>query len=252
MEVETKEIPFYDDTLLGVKDEDGKVWLGVRNTCVQLGLSDEQAKRQVRNIKTSLLFKNNWAMFRGKFAPKGDGTSVIRTVVCLQEKFVPMWLAQISLTPKMKKENPEAVSKLLRYQLEAADVLHTAFYKTDRQKELLHESLGLEGKILKMEEQIVAFTETIKEQAERLDKVMDNMTIDTKKQSRIQKAAKERVSELLGGAHSGLYKAKGALYFANLWHQFREQFECGTYKDLSPNDFDDAMSFIQSWTYVER
>ena len=27
MGVETKEIPFYDDTLLGVKDEDGKVWL---------------------------------------------------------------------------------------------------------------------------------------------------------------------------------------------------------------------------------
>lgn len=250
MGVETKEIPFYDDTLLGVKDEDGKVWLAVRKACLDIGLSNEQAKRQIRNIRNSELFKSKW----GKFAPVQNegGRQVTREVICIQEKFVPMWLAQITLTPKMKKENPEAVSKLLRYQLEAADVLHTAFYKTDRQKELLHESLGLEGKILKMEEQIVAFTETIKEQAERLDKVMDNMTIDTKKQSRIQKAAKERVSELLGGAHSGLYKAKGALYFANLWHQFREQFECETYKDLSPNDFEDAMSFIQSWTYVER
>lgn len=250
MGVETKEIPFYDDTLLGVKDEDGKVWLAVRKACLDIGLSNEQAKRQIRNIRNSELFKSKW----GKFAPVQNegGRQVTREVICIQEKFVPMWLAQITLTPKMKKENPEAVSKLLRYQLEAADVLHTAFYKTDRQKELLHESLGLEGKILKMEEQIVAFTETIKEQAERLDKVMDNMTIDTKKQSRIQKPAKERVSELLGGAHSRLYKAKGALYFANLWHQFREQFECGTYKDLSPNDFDDAMSFIQSWTYVER
>lgn len=250
MGVETKEIPFYDDTLLGVKDEDGKVWLAVRKACLDIGLSNEQAKRQIRNIRNSELFKSKW----GKFAPVQNegGRQVTREVICIQEKFVPMWLAQITLTPKMKKENPEAVSKLLRYQLEAADVLHTAFYKTDRQKELLHESLGLEGKILKMEEQIVAFTETIKEQAERLDKVMDNMTIDTKKQSRIQKAAKERVRELLGGAHSRLYKAKGALYFANLWHQFREQFECGTYKDLSPNDFDDAMSFIQSWTYVER
>lgn len=250
MGVETKEIPFYDDTLLGVKDEDGKVWLAVRKACLDIGLSNEQAKRQIRNIRNSELFKSKW----GKFAPVQNegGRQVTREVICIQEKFVPMWLAQITLTPKMKKENPEAVSKLLRYQLEAADVLHTAFYKTDKQKELLHESLGLEGKILKMEEQIIAFTETIKEQAERLDKVMDNMTIDTKKQSRIQKAAKERVSELLGGAHSGLYKAKGALYFANLWHQFREQFECGTYKDLSPNDFDDAMSFIQSWTYVER
>lgn len=250
MGVETKEIPFYDDTLLGVKDEDGKVWLAVRKACLDIGLSNEQAKRQIRNIRNSELFKSKW----GKFAPVQNegGRQVTREVICIQEKFVPMWLAQITLTPKMKKENPEAVNKLLRYQLEAADVLHTAFYKTDRQKELLHESLGLEGKILKMEEQIVAFTETIKEQAERLDKVMDNMTIDTKKQSRIQKAAKERVSELLGGAHSRLYKAKGALYFANLWHQLRLEFECGTYKDLSPNDFEDAIDFIESWTYVER
>ena len=250
MEVETKEIPFYDDTLLGVKDEDGKVWLGVKHACKNIGLTDEQARRQIRNVRDSELFKSNCGIFAT--VQNEGGRQVKRDVVCLYEKFVPMWLAQISLTPKMRQESPEAVSKLLKYQLEAADVLHTAFYKTDRQKELLHESLGLEGKILKMEEQIVAFTETIKEQAERLDKVMDNMTIDTKKQSRIQKAAKGRVSELLGGAHSRLYKAKGALYFANLWHQFREQFECGTYKDLSPNDFDDAMSFIQSWTYVER
>lgn len=250
MEVETKEISFYDDTLLGVKDEDGKVWLGVRNTCVQLGLTEDQARRQIKNVQNSLLFKGNCVKF--DTVQIEGARHVKREVICLQEKFVPMWLAQISLTPKMKKENPEAVSKLLKYQLEAADVLHTAFYKTDRQKKLLHESLGLEGKILKMGEQIVAFTETIKEQAERFDKVMDNMTIDTKKQSRIQKAAKGRVSELLGGAHSGLYKAKGALYFANLWHQFREQFECGTYKDLSPNDFEDAIDFIESWTYVER
>lgn len=33
-EVETKEIPFYGDTLLGVKDEDGEVWLAIRSTCI--------------------------------------------------------------------------------------------------------------------------------------------------------------------------------------------------------------------------
>lgn len=250
MEVETKEIPFYDDTLLGVKDEDGKVWLAVRKACLDIGLTESSARRQVQNISSDEIYKSNCHKF--VMIQQEGNREVHREQLFLNEKFVTLWLAKISLTKKFKEENPEAVSKLLRYQLEAADVLHTAFYKTDRQKELLHESLGLEGKILKMEEQIVTFTETIKEQAERLDKVMDNMTIDTKKQSRIQKAAKERVSELLGGAHSGLYKAKGALYFANLWHQFREQFECGTYKDLSPNDFEDAIDFIESWTYVER
>ena len=50
MEVETKEIPFYDDTLLGVKDEDGKVWLGVKHACKNIGLTEDQARRQIKNI----------------------------------------------------------------------------------------------------------------------------------------------------------------------------------------------------------
>ena len=165
---------------------------------------------------------------------------------------MPLWLAKITLTKKMEEDIPNVVEKLERYQLEARDVLHREMYGTEEQKEKLHNNLGLQGEIIQLKDAVDSVTEQLKDQTERLDLVMDNMTIDTKKQSRIQKAAKERVSELLGGAHSRLYKAKGALYFANLWHQFREQFECGTYKDLSPNDFEDAIDFIESWTYVER
>lgn len=35
--VETKEIPFYGDTLLGVRDEDGQVWLAVKRLVWILG-----------------------------------------------------------------------------------------------------------------------------------------------------------------------------------------------------------------------
>lgn len=64
------------------------------------------------------------------------------------EKFVPMWLAQIRLTPAMKREYPEEVSNLLEYQLNDADVLHEAFYETEEQKEALHNDLaqGMGGK----------------------------------------------------------------------------------------------------------
>lgn len=246
MEVETKEIPFYDDTLLGVKDEDGKVWLAVQHTCQCMGFTKAQADKQIKNIKNDLVFEGDWQYLSVQLDVQ------VRKVVVISENAVPLWLAKIRLRPKTKEENPEMVMKLIAYQKEAKEILHKAFYCTEDQKESLHESLGLEGKILQLEEQVAAFTETMKEQSERLDKVMDNLTIDTKKQSKIQKAAKTRVSELLGGAHSQLYKAKSALYFANLWHQFRENFECGTYKDLSPNDFEDAIDFIESWTYVER
>ncbi|MFR2774813.1 MAG: hypothetical protein ACLTBR_03170 [Anaerostipes sp.] len=35
----TKEFNFYGDKLLGVKDSNGDVWLGVKRACVGIGLS---------------------------------------------------------------------------------------------------------------------------------------------------------------------------------------------------------------------
>lgn len=245
-EVKTKEIPFYGDTLLGVKDEDGEVWLAIRSTCIQLGFNERRARAQREKIQADKVLSKGGRNF-GLLTAGGK-----QETFCLHETYVPLWLAKITLTKKMEEDIPNVVEKLERYQLEARDVLHREMYGTEEQKEKLHNNLGLQGEIIQLKDAVDSVTEQLKDQTERLDLVMDNMSIDTKKQSRIQKAAKERVSELLGGAHSGLYKAKGALYFANLWHQFREQFECGTYKDLSPNDFEDAIDFIESWTYVER
>ena len=245
-ELETKEIPFYDDTLLGVRDEDGKIWLGIAQTCRQLGFDERRVRQQREKItKDKILSKGS-----RKFGILTNGG--MQEMYCISEKYIPLWLAKIPLTKKMEEDIPNVVEKLERYQLEAADVLHRAFYKKDHQKEAFHEQLGLEGEIVGLKDAVDSVTKQLRDQSERLDLVMDNLTIDTKKQSKIQKAAKERVNELLGGAHSKLYKAKGALYFANLWHQFRETFECGTYKDLSPSKFDEAMDFISSWTYTER
>ena len=52
------------------------------------------------------------------------------------------------------KKNPEAVQKLLTYQLEAADVLHKAFYETEEQKSTFNTRMGLEGRIEGMQVQI--------------------------------------------------------------------------------------------------
>ncbi len=143
--IETKEIPFYNDTLLGVKDENGKIWLGVRKTCRDIGLTDAQAKAEVKKIESSLLFNGNWIKFNP--VQKEGNRNINRIIVLLHEKFVPMWLAQINITPSMQKKNPEASKKLLTYQLEAADVLHRAFYETSEQKEKLHNDLNIKGDI---------------------------------------------------------------------------------------------------------
>lgn len=242
--VEVKEINFYDDTLLGVKDEDGKIWLAVKKACLDIGLNQNQANAERKKITNEFLFENQWKKLRVKF------DSQVRETLFLLEKFVPIWLAQISITPKMKKENPEAVKKLLTYQLEAADVLHKAFYETEEQKEALHNSLGLEGRIKGMQVQINNMENLIELQLEKLEAVVDNMTLSTRQQEKILRAGRERVNLLLGGAHSTEYKKKARTYLANLWNNLKADLHCGSsYKDLNPKDFNVALDYIGSWEY---
>ena len=92
----------------------------------------------------------------------------------------------------------------------------------------------------------------IEEQSELLSSVMENMTISTRQQAKILKAARNRVNYLLGGAHSDGYKKLGRTYLANLWNNFKEDLHCGSsYKDLNPKDFNKALDYIYGWEYVK-
>lgn len=59
MKQEIKEVPFNGNTLLGVRTPDGKVWLAVKKACLDIGLSDGQARKQVENIQTDAVLKSN-------------------------------------------------------------------------------------------------------------------------------------------------------------------------------------------------
>lgn len=249
MKTEVKEIPFDGSTLLGVKTEDGKVWLAVRKSCRDIGLTDAQAQAEVKKIKSSILFTGNWVKF--DTVQKEGHRDVKRKIVLLSEKFVPMWLAQINLTPSMRKKNPEAVQKLLTYQLEAADALHKAFYGTDDQKEKLHSNLGLNGKIECMQVQINNMENMMCEQIEKLDSVMENMTLSTRQQQKLYHAAKDRVNFLLGGANSMEYKQNARRYFINLWNGLKAEYGCSSYKDLNPTYYNNALDYINQWEFLQ-
>lgn len=254
METEIKEIPFNDGLLLGVRTPDGKVWLAVRKACRDIGLTDAQARAEVSKMQESLLLKDHCKKLSLKFKTQ------IRETLALEEKFVPMWLAQINLTPAMQKKHPEAVRKLLTYQLEAADVLHKAFYETEKQKSALHSKLGLEGEITELKQkldmtviQLNKVEETLDYQNEKLNAVMDNMTLTTVQQGKLQRAVKDRVNYLLGGAHSQEYKDNSKMYFINLWNNLKERFKCGSrWQDLNPKYYNEAFDFVSEWEYTEN
>lgn len=253
MKQEVKEIPFLEGTLLGVRDENGQVWLAVKKVCLDIGLSEGQAQRQITNIQKDLVFCEGVANLQ--FLSNGGKQKTI----CIKEKFVTLWLAKISLTPSMQKKNPEAVQKLLAYQLEAADVLHKAFYETEEQKETFHNSMGLEGKIASIEKklemtvvQLNNVEESLDIQIDKFNTVMDNMTLTTVQQGKLQRAVKDRVNHLLGGAHSPEYKQHSKLYFINLWNGLKEHFKCGSrWQDLNPKYFNEAFDYVSEWEYVE-
>lgn len=101
--------------------------------------------------------------------------------------------------------------------------------------------------------QINNMEEMIGEQNTMLEKVVDNMTLTTRQQQQIYKAAKDRINNLLNGAHSKEYKQNSKSYFINLWNNLKSKFRCGSsYKDLNPIYFEEAISFISSWKYEEN
>ena len=244
--METKRIGFYDDTLLGVKDETGKVWLAIAHTCKELGFNERRVRQQGEKIRADKVLSKGIR----KFGLPTDGG--IQDTFCIEEKFVPLWLAKITLTNKMEKDIPDVVGKLEKYQLEAADVLHKAFYETEEQKNTFHQSFGLEGRIEGMQVQINSMENMMCEQMEKLDSVMENMTLSTRQQQKLYKAAKDRINHLLGGAHSSEYKQNAKSYFINLWNGLKSLYGCASYKDLNPIYYGKAFDYISTWEYIEN
>lgn len=243
--METRKIKFYDDTLLGIKDENEKVWLAIAHTCKELGFNERRVRQQGEKIRTDKVLSKGIR----KFGLPTDGG--IQDTFCIEEKFVPLWLAKITLTNKMEKDIPDVVEKLEKYQLEAADALHKAFYETDDQKEKLHSNLGLNGKIECMQVQINNMENMMCEQIEKLDSVMENMTLSTRQQQKLYHAAKDRVNFLLGGANSMEYKQNARRYFINLWNGLKAEYGCSSYKDLNPTYYNNALDYINQWEFLQ-
>ena len=233
---EIRKVPFEGGELLGVKTEDGKVYLGVKKACLDIGLSDRQARLQVENIQHDIVLSKGVRNL-GLLTKGGE-----QEVCCIAEQFVTLWLAKISLTPNMRKTNPQAVEKLLAYQLKAADALHEAFMATDEKKAEFYSELGLKEEIVELKEELSGMRSS-------LDKMVEYTSINSRQAQKILHAGKDRVNYLLGGAKSSEYKKWSRTYFKNMWLQFGERFEVSTYKDLSPVNMEEGYAFLKNWEY---
>lgn len=239
-----KLIDFEGGQILGVKDADGVLWLGVNKAMQEIGLTIDQCKKQGRNIKNDIVLSKGVS----KMALPSNGGN--QDTFVIKEDFVTLWLAKISLTPKMQKENSKAVEKLIAYQLKCAKVLHQAFFETEEQKKQFADDLGLQGKIIQLENKVDSQTNILNTTTERLNTLIDNSTINSRQASKLLICAKDRVNIILGGANSKEYKKNSRKYFKNLWLNLGEKFKVSTYKDLNPLDYNSAVTYINNWSFM--
>lgn len=83
----------------------------------------------------------------------------------------------------------------------------------------------------------------------RLGHLEDNMTIDYGQQLALQKLAKQRVIETLGGVESAAYidKTLRSKVFSALWNDFKEYFDVDSYKNAPTKDYEKARNYLKEW-----
>lgn len=126
--IEQKLVNFNGAEIMGVKTNDGKTRIGVRWICEGIGLTVDQAKRQMKNIQTDLVISQGVSDLT---LPTNGG---LQEVLTIELDFLPLWLAKISITPRMQSESPVVTEKLVQYQLKAKDVLAAAFVHQVQEK----------------------------------------------------------------------------------------------------------------------
>lgn len=175
-ELVMQEVEFNGNTLVAVRSpENNKVYVGVKWVCEGVGLTNGQSRRQVENLSEDIVLSKGVANLR---LPTNGG---IQEVLCVELDFLPLWLAKISITPKMKQDSPDVVDNLIEYQLKAKDVLakvfieKSAFIVPQNYKEALQQVIDKieENETLKLE------NETMKPKAEFHDNVTDSTGADS-------------------------------------------------------------------------
>lgn len=234
-----KNVDVFGDSVLAAKDENGIIWVGIRWMCEGLGMTEGQMKRQITNIKADTTLS---ASGSNLVLNKSNGE---RTVFCLKLDYVPLWLAKISITPKMKKETPELTEKLLEYQLKAKDILSNAFMPT--QQSTMPQTT--DGKIALLAQGHMELKEEVDSIKQDLEALKMDLPILPIEADRITEAVRKRGVAILGGKQSSAYNNRTLRQklYNNLYANLKYNFSVRSYKSIKRSQTDKAIEIIQKY-----
>ncbi len=247
-----KTVDLFGDKVVAAQDKDGVIWAGVKWFCNGLGFSDGQRQRQTTNIGEDIVLSKGVANLH---LPTSGG---YQDVLCLKLDFLPLWLAKISITPNMKENNPELVDKLVKYQLQAKDILAAAFIPAFRKRSAIEELQELQGRA------ILEVNEKVDSVEKRVDYLENDIPLYGSEADELSRKVKKKGVEVLGGRESNSYndsKLRSEVY-SDIYNQIKREFglydsngKFVTYKALKRRYIKEAHVLIDGYTppkYLEE
>ena len=98
--IEQKEVTFYDDELIAVRDSDGQIYVSVRHLCEAIGIARQG---QVRRIRDHHVLSKGYAGGNIMLPPGEKGGGGRQRAGMLRVDLVPLWLSGID-TKRVKEE----------------------------------------------------------------------------------------------------------------------------------------------------
>ena len=122
--LQVTDFDFYGDNLIALKDNaTGEIYTAITHILRGIGFNSKQVEHQQNKILKDELLKSHTLKFSGV----NLNMPSVNEIWCISQRKLPIALAKINITPKMKKEQPELSKRLLTYQDKCADVLASVF-----------------------------------------------------------------------------------------------------------------------------
>lgn len=122
---------FYGDSLIAIRDNaTGEIYTAINFVLRGIGFNREQIRKKRDKWLNDVVLSKSIENFK---IPTSEGVTQKGTpsnsqdAHCISIRKLPLALAKINITPKMKREQPELASKLELYQDKCADVLASVF-----------------------------------------------------------------------------------------------------------------------------
>lgn len=234
-----KNVNVLGDSIMAAKDTKGIIWVGVRWMCQGMGMTAGQWKRQITNIQKDLLLKRGGSNL---ILPTSSGE---QEVFCLQNDYLPIWLAKISITPTIQKEHPELAEKLLEYQLKAKDILANAFIDNKHPEN----SGTLQQQIQLIAQGTTELYQKVDTLTERIDKIELDLPLLPIEADRITEAVRRKGVSSMGGKQSSAYQNRGLRQkvYNNIYANLKYNFAVRSYKAIKRSQCDRAIEIVNEW-----